>query len=382
MFPIPNNILSRFNLGTATTGAAVKIAITEVATWKHSVAIMTEDGYLVTHGDNTNGECGTGDRNAVTGYHVVDAGDFISRLYNGDKCFIFKTVTGDWKYLGNTQGLIGGENNYALTPTDLPSTITNTINLDDVKHICGTPSATFYLMQDGSLYASGTNAEGMMGLGTTNNYDTPQLITTGVVTISPMIFCLSLLKDDGRVYYAGRSYGIGGGEVSTSSLSVIGTTTIPYFGRDLSATPYGTVVITSTSAANTGTKNRIMTRVSISSNQWGYGISGTTRWPNIPDSVRLLNEDGSLCGIDTVIGNNVFAETYIAWNFRDSMTDYGQRWNVDKFTQKIPLHDANFTTKAACYIGLYDGNIVVKGTTNLFGGISSTDYVIVNPTTS
>ena len=165
--------------------------------------ILKNDGTLWGCGQNNYGQLGLGDTNhRYTFVQVTTNTDNIKEIYCGENyTFILKNDGTLWSTGYNGFGELGlGDTTNRYTFTQV------TTNADDVKQIyCGWYH-TFILKNDGTLWSCGHNGEGQLGLGDTNNRTTFTKITINADDIKE-IYCGDshsfILENDGTLWSAG-----------------------------------------------------------------------------------------------------------------------------------------------------------------------------------
>ena len=178
--------------------------------------ILKNDGTLWSTGCNDRGQLGLGDTtNRTTFTQVTTNTNDIKEIYCGGlHTFMLKNDGTLWGTGVNSEGELGlgdGTNRYTFTQV--------TTNADDIKEIYCGGGHTFILKNDGTLWGIGYNLEGQLGLGNTNHRYTFTQITTNTDNIKS-IYCGYLhtivLKNDGTLWGCGyNGYGqLGLGDTS------------------------------------------------------------------------------------------------------------------------------------------------------------------------
>ena len=182
--------------------------IKEVYCGSHHTFILKNDGTLWSTGYNNYGQLGLGDTNYRTTFTQVTTNtNDVKSVYCGYyNTFILKNDGTLWSCGNNQYGQLGlGDTINRTTFTQI------TTNTGDIKEIyCGTYH-TFILENDGTLWGTGLNSEGELGLGNTNNRNTFTQITTNTNDIKS-VYCgwshTIILKNDGTLWSTGdNSYG-------------------------------------------------------------------------------------------------------------------------------------------------------------------------------
>ena len=170
--------------------------------------ILKNDGTLWGCGDNSYGQLGLGDtanRNTFT--QITTNTDNIKSVCCGYyHTFILENDGTLWSCGRNNYGQLGlGDT------TDRNTFIQATTNADDIKQIYCSWYYTIILKNDGTLWECGRNNVGQLGLGDSNNRTTFTQITTNTNDIKS-IYCgwnhTFILKNDGTLWGTGyNAYG-------------------------------------------------------------------------------------------------------------------------------------------------------------------------------
>ena len=171
---------------------------------EHSL-ILKNDNTLWGCGYNYYGNLGLGDiadRKIFT--KVTTNADNIKQVYCGySHTFILKNDGTLWGTGNNYSGQLGlgdGHDRYAFTQI--------TTNIDNIKEVYCGGSYTIILKNDGTLWGCGANGGGQLGLGDTTNRTTFTQITTNTDNIKE-IYCGAhhtfILKNDGTLWGTGRN---------------------------------------------------------------------------------------------------------------------------------------------------------------------------------
>ena len=165
--------------------------------------ILKNDGTLWGCGYNGYGELGLGgggSRNTFT--QVTTNTNDIKEVYCGEcYTFILENDGTLWGCGVNTSGQLG------LGDTTNRNVFTQvTTNVNDIKSICCGQNHTFILKNDGTLWSCGRNDYGQLGLGDGTNRTTFTLVTTNANNIKS-IYCghsfTFILKNDGTLWSTG-----------------------------------------------------------------------------------------------------------------------------------------------------------------------------------
>ena len=170
--------------------------------------ILKNDNTLWGCGRNDYGQLGLGDTShRYTFTEITNNVDDIKSVCCGySHTFILKNDGTLWECGWNTSGQLGlGDTTNRYTFTQI------TTNADDVKSIHGGYEHTFILENDGTLWGCGRNDYGQLGLGDTTNRNTFTQIVTNTDDIKS-VYCsydhVFILKNDGTLWSTGyNSYG-------------------------------------------------------------------------------------------------------------------------------------------------------------------------------
>ena len=171
---------------------------------EHSL-ILKNDNTLWGCGYNYYGNLGLGDiadRKIFT--KVTTNADNIKQVYCGySHTFILKNDGTLWGTGNNYSGQLGlgdGHDRYAFTQI--------TTNTDNIKEVYCGGSYTIILKNDGTLWGCGANGSGQLGLGDTTNRTTFTQVTTNADNIKSVCCGSShtlILKNDGTVWGCGHN---------------------------------------------------------------------------------------------------------------------------------------------------------------------------------
>ena len=193
--------------------------------------MLKNDGTLWSTGVNSNGQLGLGDTNyRYTFTQVTTNTNDIKEIYcGGGHTFILKNDGTLWGTGYNKYGQLGlGDTNYRYTFTQV------TTNADDIKEIYCGEVYTFILKNDGTLWGTGYNLNGQLGLGDGGNRSTFTQVTTNADDIKE-IYCggfhTIMLKNDGTLWGTGlNSFGsLGLGDTTNRTTFTKATTNINDF---------------------------------------------------------------------------------------------------------------------------------------------------------
>ena len=178
--------------------------------------MLKNDGTLWGCGYNTNGELGLGDtnyRNIFTEI-ITNTDDIKSVCCGGDHTLILKNDGTLWSTGYNGYGQLGlGDNTNRTTFTQV------TTNADDIKEIYCGRNSTFILKNDGTLWSTGYNEHGQLGLGDTTYRATFTQVIANVDDIKSVYcgYCHTIiLKNNGTLWGCGYN---GNGEFGLGNIN-------------------------------------------------------------------------------------------------------------------------------------------------------------------
>ena len=172
--------------------------------FEHSL-ILKNNGTLWGTGYNEFGELDLGDTNSRTTFtQITTNANDIKQIYCGHyHTLILKNDGTLWGCGRNTEGQLGlGDTTNRKTFTEI------TTNADNVKSVYCGGYHTFILENDGTLWGTGRNSNGQLGLGDGNNRTTFTEITTNVddiKTINCGEYYTFILKNDGTLWSCGEN---------------------------------------------------------------------------------------------------------------------------------------------------------------------------------
>ena len=184
---------------------------------KEHTVILKNDGTLWGCGRNDLGQLGLGDTNDRTTFTQIttNADDIRSVYCDNHNTIMLKNDGTLWGTGENYYGELGlGDTNSRYTFTEV------TTNTDDIKSVYCGGYHTFILENDGTLWGTGYNVYGQLGLGDTTNRNTFTVITTNTNDIKSVccgFYHTIVLKNDGTLWGCGyNNYGqLGLGDTSS-----------------------------------------------------------------------------------------------------------------------------------------------------------------------
>ena len=211
-----NNVGGRLGTGNfaniATLSAMAlpngKLGENVICGYDYTIVVMT-DGSVFSAGHNNNGQLGYGlatSENSVVKKMIMIENKTPQNVFCGDSHTIVLMTDGTVYGTGyNVDGELGlGDtiNRFNLTEIIIPDS-------KSVQHISCGSSHTAILMTDGSVYVFGYNSEGQLGTGDTNNRSTPTAMILPSGKIAQDVSCgerfTIVLMTDGSIYGTGNN---------------------------------------------------------------------------------------------------------------------------------------------------------------------------------
>ena len=203
------NDKGQLGLGTSDTNAhaftQVATNVEQIACGRAHVFIIKTDGSAWACGDNSDGQLGLGDKANRTTFTQVITSSVKQIICGGSYTFILKNDSTVWSTGYNYYGELG------LGNTTTKTTFTQVI-IDNVKQISCGDAYTFILKNDGSVWACGQNGSGQLGLGDTTKRSTFTQVTENISNDVKQVICgyyhTFILKNDGSLWGTGaNTYG-------------------------------------------------------------------------------------------------------------------------------------------------------------------------------
>ena len=173
--------------------------------WYHLSAILTEDGFVYTCGNNNTGQLGTNEflKNSVELNFMQILRSDVKKISCGVNNLLILTNNGDVYACGqNNYGQLGlGDTTYRLIPTLIPN-FSKIIDIHTSRYY-----HTLFLTEDGDVYACGLNNYGQLGIGNTTNMNTPTEVTSAfaIKKIFAGYGSSFFIDDVGDVYACGQN---------------------------------------------------------------------------------------------------------------------------------------------------------------------------------
>lgn len=376
MFPIPSLFLLMAGGGTTPLppGGVKKIAFSREQTTgvKRSMAILLTDGRLYTQGDNAWGECADGTTSPFYDHWKLAASN-VADVFGVGKAFVVKYNNGGWQYAGD-QGQFTGTVSNALAWTSFPSSITGTVNLANLSSIVGGGGNTLWLMNNGTLYGSGANANGCLGSGNSNPIPIPRTISSSCVRAFGLNACTTYLNNVGVPRVCGSTYGINGSFTPIMSFANVNFTgaTGTIYAKEWMCNETNTIAIASTGASDNNhylytrgitTDNGTYTKVT------GFGPfttfrvldGGQSRFFIADDVLYALGDSQRNLGLGDST-TSVTVPTVIP-------VPTGADWDLSKLTFVAEMKGDNMSQGSTLgHWMVYDGNLFYTGSPKGFFG--------------
>jgi alpha-tubulin suppressor-like RCC1 family protein len=381
------------------------------STSSHTV-VLKNDGTVWGTGWNNQGQLGLGDtdsRKILTQMtSIPPVYQFSTKSISGGNRFTIILMNDGslWGTGINTSGQLGlGNTDNKLTLNQITTTSPSGYQ-NRAKYISCGGNHTIVLMNDGTLWGTGENGFGQLGLGNTNNKSTLTQITTtfplGYQTRSKYISCGAyytiILMDDGTVWGTGSNYSgqLGLGNTDNKSiLTQITTTTFP-LGYQFSAkyiscgldftiilmndgTIWGTGKNTSGQLGLGNNNDKLILTQITTTIPSGYQFNAKYVSCGWKHTIVLMN-DGTLWGTG-YNGTNDF------WSGQLGLSDTNDRVNLTQITTTFPSGYQNRAKYISCgayhTIVLMDDGTVWGTGSNVSGqlGLNTTtpNYTILQP---
>lgn len=376
MFPIPALFLMLSGGGSTPLppGGVKKIAFTRDQTVgaKRSMAILLSDGRLYTQGDNAWGECADGTTSPFYDHWKLAASN-VADVFGFGKVFIVKYNSGGWQYAGDV-GQLTGVSSIAMAWTSFPSSITGTINLSNLQSVTGGGGNTLWVMNNGTLYGSGSNANGCLGSGNSNPIQIPRTISSSCVRAYGLGACTTYLNNVGVPRVCGSTGGING---SFGTIMSYASVTMPdsAYVKEWMCNGDNTIAIASTGAADN--VHYLYTR-GITSNNATY-VKVTSFGPFTTFKVIEGGQSRYFIADDVLYALGSSQQTLGLGNTTTAVTvptiipvPTGEDWDLSKLTYIADMKDDNLAQGGVYgHWMVYDGNLFYTGDPKGFFGTTT-----------
>ncbi|AEC02592.1 fimbrillin family protein [Parasphaerochaeta coccoides] len=196
------------------TPVQVMTGVAAVSAGLEHTMILKKDGTLWATGWNSAGELGIGNNeNKSTPVPVSFMGSDVAEVSAGSSYTMILKKDGTlWATGFNYYGELGlgtsGSGTNKSTPEQVKASTTPDDFMTNVAAVSAGSSYTMILKKDGTLWATGSNQYGQLGDGTSgavNNKSTPVQVMTGVAAVSAGWSHTMILKKDGTLWGTGHN---------------------------------------------------------------------------------------------------------------------------------------------------------------------------------
>ncbi|WP_052295855.1 fimbrillin family protein [Parasphaerochaeta coccoides] len=202
-----NGQLGIGNYEDKNTPVQVTTDVKAVSAKTHYTMILKKDGTLWATGDNYDGQLGIG--NNISKNTPMQVSSDVTAVFTGGYHMLFLKTDGTlWATGRNGSGQLGiGNNNSINTPDQVWDSADGSLKMTAVAAV----SAGFHTMilkKDGTLWATGQNDYGQLGVGDNGNKNKPDQVMTDVAAVFAGRLHTMILKKDGTLWATGyNSFG-------------------------------------------------------------------------------------------------------------------------------------------------------------------------------
>jgi len=177
-----------------------------VACYNHSLA-LSESGHVYACGNNTCGQLGIGEFSNQSYFVQVDISDIVSISCDGFHSLALNESGCLYVCGANMDGQLGLGHYYANQSVFIKVSLSPSIN--NIIQIAAGGNSSFLLTEDGSLFSTGYNLSGELGLGDTMNRNAFQKVNlSNLVLIGCGCYHTFVVDENGAVYSCGpNEYG-------------------------------------------------------------------------------------------------------------------------------------------------------------------------------
>lgn len=179
---------------------SVSKLVSSGASGNESLAALGADNFIYTRGSATNGKLANGSTSAgvYSGWWSTLA--TATNIWGGGSTFLIRKFDGTLSYSGSQTpfGLTGNVSAF----TALPTAISSAIDLSKLQDVNMSNQNAMWLLNDGTLYMTGTNESGAAGVDTAN-ITTPIQVATNVRSIAMATSTAYYVTNDNKLFCAG-----------------------------------------------------------------------------------------------------------------------------------------------------------------------------------
>ncbi len=195
----PNTYYTPFTPTQLTNIVATKIVMGSINP-NGNTFVLDNSKNLYASGDNANGQFGTGNTNNLTSIQIIQ--NNVDNVFAG--VYTTYIIKNNSLYASGMNSKMFG--NGTTTNSASFVQITNITNVGNIAQIEASDSLAFLLYKDGTVYSTGYQSYGQLGLGHFNSVSTfTQVPITNVVQVAIGTYKTLFLKTNGDIYGCGRN---------------------------------------------------------------------------------------------------------------------------------------------------------------------------------
>ncbi|AEC02601.1 fimbrillin family protein [Parasphaerochaeta coccoides] len=214
-----------WDTGDGINAPAVKLGVKKVSAGNFHTMILKTDGTLWATGRNNFGQLGvgtSGDSNnkstpvqVMTDVKAVSTGNYYTMILKKDGTL--------WATGANGEGQLGdGTTTNRTTPVQVKASTAANDFMTDVKEVSAGYFHTMIVKKDGTLWATGFNSQGQLGVGDNDARSTPVYVMENVAAVSARGYYTIILKKDGTLWATGQNgYGQLGDGTTTDRITPV-----------------------------------------------------------------------------------------------------------------------------------------------------------------
>ncbi|AEC01563.1 fimbrillin family protein [Parasphaerochaeta coccoides] len=341
--------------------------IKSVSAGYYHTMILKTDGTLWATGENKAGQLGVGDNtDRSTPVQVSSMGSDVAAVSAGEKhTMILKKDGTLWATGENKYGQLGLGDSDSGIDKSTPMQVSSMGS--DVAAVSTGASHTMILKKNGTLWATGQNNDGQLGLGDSSSgtdRSTPvQVLAMGsdVEAVSAGSYHTMILKKDGTLWATGRNYdGQLGDGTTTSRTTPVQVKASPTFGdfmtnvKAVSAGGFHTMILKKDGTLWVTGRNQY--------GQLGDGTSGITNNKSTPVQVRDSSGVGFMTDVVAVSAGLhytiILKKDGTLW--ATGRNNFGQLGVGNKTDRKTPVKVAFMGTDVAAVSAGYNHTLIQK----------------------